>query len=169
MAPGDPGETILTLIAETGTYLVVKGVVDNGADIWEDYWYFAPPEGWLTPSSGFTAEMLDASPTYYVTYPGDPDGTIQDIIVFSGAGPYVATVTTEYFDANGVSQGQETFDVNVTLNADGTLTAQSAGEPEATIITLTGETATYLLVNGVASATETWDDTWYFVQPVGWL
>jgi len=168
---GEAGETILTLLAETATYLQVRGV---DTETWEDFWYFAPPAGWLTPSSGFTAVMLNAGPTYYVTYDGDPDGTTvlgttQETIVFSGTGPYVATVTTEYFDASGVSQGQEMFDVNVILNADGTLTAQSAGEPEATIITLTGETATYLLVNGVASATETWDDTWYLAPPAGWL
>ena len=80
-----------------------------------------------TPT-GFTAEMLDAGPTYYVTYPDDPDGTVQETIVISGTGPYVGTITEEYFDASDVSQGTETFTVNLTLNPDGTLTATVPGD-----------------------------------------
>ena len=128
-----------------------------------------------TATSGFTAAMLDASPTYYVTFSGDPDGTTdqgttQEILVFSGTGPYVVTVTTEYFDASGVSQGQNSGQADVTLNANGTLTGLVSGEPGATIITLTAVTDTYLLVNGVVNGgSETWDEYWFFAKPEGWL
>ena len=123
-------------------------------------------------SSSFTAEMLNASPTYYVTYDGDPDGTTvlgttQETIVFSGNGPYVVTVTSEYFNESGLSQGTETLQADIVLNADGTLTASVAGEAGETILTLLAETATYLQVRGVN--TETWVDIWYFAPPEGWL
>ena len=136
--------------------MLVNGV--NGTETWDDTWYFASPAGWLTSAgtpTGFTAEMLNAGPTYYVTYDGDPDGTTtagktQETIVFSGTGPYVVAVTMEYFNDSGDSQGTGTDEANIVLNADGTLTGTVSGEPGATIITLTTETATYLLVHGAA-------------------
>jgi hypothetical protein len=123
-----------------------------------------------TPT-GFTAEMLDAGPTYYVISPGDDDGTNQETIVISGTGPYVGTLTEESFDASDVSQGPETFLFNIVLNPDGTLTAAVSGESGETIITLTAETATYLHVNAVVDGdgTDTWEDDWFFTPPEGWL
>ena len=124
-----------------------------------------------TPTpDGFTAEMLDASPTYYVTYADDDNGselgTTQETIVFSGTGPYKLTLTEEHFDANNVFVSSEIFPVDVTLNQDGTLTATDSSG--VTIVTLTSETSTYLAVNGVNGA-DTWSDLWYFAKPAGWL
>jgi hypothetical protein len=172
---GEPGETIITLDEETATYLLVHG--GEGNDSWIDKWYFAEPEGWLTSGgtpTGFTAEMLNAGPTYYTTKTGDPEGTTdqgttQGTLVFSGTGPYVVTVTEEYFNASGVSQGTGTGEVNIVLNADGTLTASVSGEPGATIIALTAETETYLSVSGVVNDTETWDEYWFLATPPCWL
>jgi len=114
----------------------------------------------------FTAAMLNASPTYYTTAPGDPDGTVQETIVFAGSGPYVVTVTTEYFDAGGTLVSTDSFTADVTLNPDGSLTAiELTGT---STLTLTGSTASYLEVT-FDDGTDTWSDRWYKSQPAGWL
>jgi len=124
-----------------------------------------------TPTpDGFTAQMLDASPTYYVTYPDDDNGsdlgTTQETIVISGTGPYTVTLTEEHFDASDAFVSSETFYTDVILNQDGTLTATDSSG--VTTVTLTSETSTYLAVNGVNGA-DTWSDLWYFAKPAGWL
>jgi len=125
--------------------------------------------GLKTPT-GFTAAMLDASPTYYVTYTGDTDGTTtagntQQTFVFSGTGPYVLTITEEYFDASDVSQSTYTFTFSATLNPDGTITATLSGDPFTITLTLDSETATYLYVLDDEGS----DKYWYFAQPAEWL
>jgi hypothetical protein len=128
----------------------------------------------LKSAAGFTAEMLDAGSTYYTTKTGDPDGTTtagntQQTFVFSGTGPYVVTVIGEYFDASDVSQSTYTFDLDITLNPDGTLTATFSGDPNTSIMTLTAETATYLDVHEVVDDNSTGDEYWFFAEPAGWL
>ena len=121
-----------------------------------------------SPATGFTAQMLDASPTYYVTYSNDIDGTTQETIVFSGTEPdYTATITEESYDSNEAFVDSTTIIVNITLNLDGTLTAKILGEADTTV-TLTNTTATYLDVDG-NDGTDTWSDFWYFAPPAGWL
>lgn len=114
----------------------------------------------------FTANMLDASPTYYSSYPGDPDGTVQETIAFSGTGPYVVTVATDYFDASDALVSSDSFTADATLNQDGTLTAT---DPDGTVVlTLTGLTASYLEV-AFDDGIDTWSRTWYKSKPAGWL
>ena len=118
----------------------------------------------------FTAAMLNTSPTYYSSYTGESpyfaEGTIQETIAFTGAGPYVVTVNTDYFDASETLVASDSLIAVVTLNQDGTLTAT---DPDGTaILTLTDATASYLKVT-FDDGTDTWSRYWYKSQPADWL
>ncbi|WP_020677098.1 hypothetical protein [Geopsychrobacter electrodiphilus] len=133
----------------------------------------ASGSGTTPPAAGFTAQMLDASPTYYVTYPGNFDGTItggttQESLVVSGSGPYTVTDTVDYFDANGLFVSSTPLSGTFVLNTDGTLTATINGLPGQSIMTLTTSTTTYLGITGTDN-TGSWSDFWYFAPPASWL
>lgn len=131
----------------------------------------APGSGTLPPASGFTAQMLNASPTYYVTYPGNDTsniGTTQETFVITGSGPYSVMVASDYFDASDAFDSTTSFSGTFTLNQDGTLTGTVAGDLNPTTFTLTSTAAGYLDVAG-AQGVDTWSDFWYFAQPAGWL
>jgi len=174
---GDPSSTtIFSISSSTVSYLNVSGT--NNTETWSDFWYFSQPVGWLdetSGSNGFTTQILNASPTYYISYAGasdgsTQDGTTQEIISFSGSnGTYIASFTESYFDANDALVSKETVLADIVLNQDGTLTASPSGDPsDTTIFSVTTPAATYLLVSGTNS-TETWSDYWYMSQPAGWL
>jgi hypothetical protein len=176
--PANPAETTtITLEGSTASLLNVSGV-DSGGGNWTDVWHLSQPAGWLsdsgTPGTAlFTAAMLNAGPTYYTSYPGDPDGTTstgttQETIVISGTGPYVATVTDDYFDASNAYVNTVPFTVDITLNPDGTLSASGSALPGTTTLTLLAENAGYLDISA-NDGTETMTDRWYFSQPAGWL
>ena len=157
----------------TATYLTVAGA--DGTDTWTDAWYLAQPVGWIGGgNTEFTAAMLDVSPTYYISYAGDLNGTTsigttQETYAFSGSGgTYVMTISQEYFDGSNVSQGVTTLTANVTLNADGTLTAVITGSPDTTL-TLNGISPSYLAITGNDGVDPAWTETWYLSQPAGWL
>lgn len=127
-------------------------------------------------TSGFTTELLDGNPTYYVTYPGDSEettdqGTTQEVIAITGSGgTYQATITSTYFDAADALVSTTSFTMNFTLNQDGTFTASDSTDPSYTITaTLAGETSNYLDIDFADSTGDTWSDLWYFAQPAGWL
>jgi len=169
-ALGDPDRTTMTLISTTATYLEVTGVDSQGS--FTHNWNLSQPAGWLPVGGGgaidFTAAMLDAGPTYYVTYPDGLGNTTQEVFTFSGTGPYTVNFTIQEFDGSGTLIGTATATVPVTLNADGTLTAGALGDPERTTLTLISTTATYLEVTGVDSQ-GSFTDTWNLSQPAGWL
>ena len=166
-----------TMTNSTTSYLDVAGI-DNGGP-WSDLWYFAPPAGWLTagggttpaPTMGFTASMLDASPTYYVTYAGNDTtnvGTTQETLTISGTGPYSVAVVSRYYVSN-VLQTTNNIAGTFTLNQDGTVTGTQAIDPtNPATFTMTNSTTSYLDVAGIDNGGP-WSELWYFAPPTGWL
>ena len=121
--------------------------------------------------------MLDGSPTYYITYSGDSEGTTelgktQDTITFSGSnGAYQATQISSYYDANGnLVSTSEPVPFNITLNSNGTFTATPVADPSYKITaTLIMDTAGYLDIDFADTDKDSWDDRWYLAPPSGWV
>lgn len=112
---------------------------------------------------GFTASMIDDD-TYYLSYEKDEE-TVQSTIVFSGD---TATVTDEWYDADGVYQFKGTYRMAITLNDDGTLTGTSTSYEGSDTFTETSATSTASVVEWIYDS-ETWADDWSTEKPEGWF
>jgi hypothetical protein len=106
---------------------------------------------------GFTSSMIDDD-TYYLTYE-ENDNTVQSTIVFSST---VATVTDEWYDADGVFHFRGSYGLTITLNDDGSLTASSSSDADDTLT----ETSDYTIEWSYDS--ETWVDDWAYELPDDW-
>ena len=176
--PRDQASTYVNIVSESSNFYEVEANSPDG--FWEDRWYFDPPDGSIrtvtAPTSAipFTAQMLDAEPTYYVKY-SDNDETVQELWTFSlgQGGGYLLSFEDRRFDAEGNLIATDSGDFSnmpVVLNPDGTITVTSFEPKETTTkITIWAEQEDGYFVDGVVSNGETWSSVLMFQLPPGWI
>jgi hypothetical protein len=115
---------------------------------------------------GFSSDIIGAS-TYYLTYE-ESGATVQSTIVFSGDWETLSTdtvvVTDEWYNESGVLQFKGIYDIEVTLNEDGSLTGSSSSYEGSDTLTETDD--------GVVEwtfADKTWIDDWSSEKPASWF
>ncbi len=111
---------------------------------------------------GFTTAMVD-NDTYYLSYAKNNE-TVQSTVVLSGS---TATVSDEWFDADGIFQYHGTYSFDLVLNDDGTLTATSSTDEGTDTLTETSTGSDYSAVEWTYG-TETWTDNWATEKPEDW-
>ncbi len=111
---------------------------------------------------GFTTAMVDDD-TYYLSYAKNNE-TVQSTVVLSGS---TATVSDEWFDADGIFQYRGTYSFDLVLNDDGTLTATSSTDEGTDTLSETSTGSDYSAVEWTYG-TETWTDNWATEKPEDW-
>ncbi|SEA29140.1 hypothetical protein SAMN05660420_01741 [Desulfuromusa kysingii] len=109
-------------------------------------------------SSGFTSSMIDDD-TYYLSYEKDGE-TVQSTIYFSDG---TATVIDEWYDSEGNYLYRGTYQLIVTLNDDGSLTATSSSSDEEDTLS---ESSDYTVEWSFDS--DSWIDDWHTEIPDDW-